>query len=131
LVAGNIEETFEWACAQLRSAGIDPASQEGRRRLVSNSGYLSLRDVELVGADPSMAACAWVQGDINGPQVKVYEPIDGAGWLVSESSAWLGDDMRAALLQGIAEWAVWPNFIGGKWLQWEAGHFKPAPAMND
>jgi hypothetical protein len=105
----TIEETFEWACT---SAGIDPASQEGRRRLVSNYGYLSLRDVELVRADPAMAACMWVQGDLNGPPVKVYEAIDHSGWLVSESSAWLGDDMREALLQGMAEWNIWPIWIG-------------------
>jgi hypothetical protein len=100
----TIDETFEWAST---SAGIDPASQEGRRLLVSNYGYLSLRDVELVRAAPSRAACTWVQGDLHGPPVRVYEAIDHAGWLASASSAWLGDDMREALLQGIAEWDVW------------------------
>ena len=34
----TIDETFEWACAELRRTGIDPGSQEGRSRLVNFCG---------------------------------------------------------------------------------------------
>lgn len=108
----TIDETFEWACAELRRTGIDPGSQEGRSRLATFYGYLILRDVEFVRAEPSRAACAWVQGELQGPSVTVYDAIDHAGWLVSEASGWLGDDMRDALLEGLAEWKIWPTWVG-------------------
>jgi hypothetical protein len=44
--------------------------------------------------------------------VTVCDAIDHAGWLVSEASAWLGDDMRDALLEGLAEWKIWPTWVG-------------------
>jgi hypothetical protein len=44
--------------------------------------------------------------------VTVYDAIDHAGWLVSEASGWLGDDMRDALLEGLAEWKIWPTWVG-------------------
>jgi hypothetical protein len=104
----TIDETFEWACARLRKAGFDPASREGRKRLVRDYGYLSLRDVELIRASPHSAASTWVEGDHSGP--RVYEIIDHAGWLVSGSSGWLGDARCDALLQGIAEWRAWTGW---------------------
>jgi hypothetical protein len=107
----TIDETFERACEELRRTGIDPSSQQRRMHLVSMYGYLSLRDVEVIRAAPSRAARSWVEGDLHRPPVKVHEAIDHAGWLASESSCWLGDDMRDALLQGIAEWGTWPIWI--------------------
>jgi hypothetical protein len=83
---------------------------EGRRKLVNGPGYLVLRDVELINIAPPLAAGSWVQGDIHGPPVRVYETIDYAGWLVSRSSEWLGDERRTALLAGIAGWSVWPGW---------------------
>jgi hypothetical protein len=79
-------------------------------RLVSNYGHLSLRDVEVIRADTSKAASMWAEGDMYGPRVQFYEAIDHAGWLVSESSRWLDDARRHALLQGMAEWKRWSRW---------------------
>lgn len=105
-----IDDTYEWARGRVMAQGLKADSPEGRERLVSDTGYLALRDVELVKAAPSYAAGAWVQGDIHGPPTRVYEPIDYAGWLASDESSWLGAEMRGALLVGIAEWSVWPTW---------------------
>lgn len=106
----TINETYEWARDRVRQYGIDPDSFEGRRRLTDDTGYLVLRDIELVKTAPANVACSWAQGEIHGPPVAVHEPIDYAGWLASESSSWLGNEMRAELLRGIAEWGVWPTW---------------------
>jgi hypothetical protein len=99
-----VDETWEWARGRVSRGGVDPDSATGRLRLVSDTGYLALRDVEIIKADPDSAACSWVQGELHGPEVRVHEIIDYAGWLASERSSWLGADIRAALLAGIAEW---------------------------
>jgi hypothetical protein len=99
-----VDETWEWARSRIADSGIDPDSAEGRLRFVNDTGYLAPRDAEIIKARPSRAACSWAQGEIHGPQVRVYEPIDYAGWLASESSSWLGADIRGALLAGMAEW---------------------------
>jgi TIR domain len=106
----TIDDTYDWARSLVAKQGISPDCPEGRRKLIGNTGYLALRDVELVRANRSGAACDWIQGDINGPPVRVYDIIDYAGWLVSDSSLWMGSEMRAELLTGIGEWGVWPGW---------------------
>lgn len=105
-----IDETWAWARARISDTGTDPDSEEGRLRLVSDTGYLALRDARLIRAQPSLAAGSWIQGEIHGPPVRIYEVIDYAGFLASERSSWLGTEIRAALLAGIAEWGVWANW---------------------
>ncbi|HEV2258173.1 MAG TPA: toll/interleukin-1 receptor domain-containing protein [Streptosporangiaceae bacterium] len=105
-----VDETWSWARARIMHNGTDPDSAEGRLRFVSDTGYLALRDVEIIKADPSRAACTWAQGEIHGPEVRVHEVIDYACFLASERSSWLGPDIRTALLTGIAEWGVWTDW---------------------
>ncbi len=105
-----VDGTWSWARARISDTGADPDSAEGRLRLVNDTGYLALRDAELIRAQPSRAACSWVQGEIHGPAVRVHEVIDYACFLASERSSWLGADIRAALLAGIAEWGVWTDW---------------------
>lgn len=105
-----VDEVYEWARDRVRAGGLNPDQPQGRERLARDFSYLALRDVQLIEAAPSHAACGWVQGDIHGPTVNVYEPIDYAGWLASEKSVWLDDSRRSALLTGIAKWAVWPTW---------------------
>lgn len=45
-----IDETWSWARARTRDTGADPDSAEGRLRLVSDTGYLALRDAQLIRA---------------------------------------------------------------------------------
>ena len=106
----TIDETYEWARNGVRKRGFSPDTLEGMADLVDRTGYLVLRDVELVRAKRSAAAGSWVQGDIMGPPVKVYETVDYAGWLVSDTSVWMGDEMRTELVAGIAEWGTWPGW---------------------
>lgn len=113
----TIDDTYHWARERVRKAGLSPDSAAGRWRLVGDTGYLALRDVRLVRANRAGAACDWIQGDLNGPQVSVYEVIDYAGWLASGNSKWMGDELRAELLTGIAEWRVWTN--------WNDSHERP------
>ena len=103
-----VDETFDWATGRILAADINPDSKVGRVRFARDYGYLALRDVKLINAAPGRVACTWVQGEIHGPQVSVYEPIDHAAWLVSSKSSWLDKTRRRALLAGIFEWAVWP-----------------------
>jgi hypothetical protein len=49
--------------------------------------------------------------------VKVHDVIDYAGWLASDSSRWMGDELRTELLTGIAEWRVWTS--------WDDSHERP------
>ena len=105
-----VDETFQWATSRLRGLGIDPNTRAGRVRLVRDHSYLALRDVRLLEASPSHAACGWVQGEIHGPPVSVHDPIDHAAWLVSEASAWLGKARRQVLIHGIVKWSVWPQW---------------------
>ena len=106
----TIDGTYEWARNGVRKRGFSPDTLEGMANLVDRTGYLVLRDVELVRAKRSAAAGSWVQGDIMGPPVKVYDTVDYAGWLVSDTSAWMGDEMRTELVAGIAEWGTWPGW---------------------
>ena len=108
-----IDETYAWARDRAAHGGVDPDTPEGRKRLVGSFGYLVLRDVELVRAKAAEAACSWVQGEIHGPSVKYYQCIDYAAWLTSERANWMGNDLRAALLDGIAEWRIWPMWNDG------------------
>ena len=109
----TIDETYERARNGVRKRGFSPDTLEGMANLVDCAGYLVLRDVELVRAKRSAATGSWVQGDIMGPPVKVYETVDYAGWLVSDTSAWMGDEMRTELVAGIAEWGTWPGWREG------------------
>lgn len=103
-----VDEVYEWARDRVRASGLDPDQPHGCERLARDFSYLVLRDAQLIEAAPSHAACGWVQGEIHGPPVDVYETIDYAGWLASDKSTWLDDGRRSALLTGIAKWAVWP-----------------------
>lgn len=101
-----VDDTWDRARRLIAQDGIDPDSAQGRRRLVKDAGYLALRDVEVIKADPELAARTWVEGKIR--QVSVYRTIDYAGWLASDTAGWLGSPIQAALLNGIALWDDWP-----------------------
>jgi hypothetical protein len=113
----TIDATYEWGRERIRKQGLSPDSPEGRRRLVGDTGYLALRDIEMVRAAPSSAVGAWMSGDIHGPQIRVYDTVDYAGWLASEASEWMGHEMRAELLAGIA--------ARGGWTDWDDSHERP------
>jgi hypothetical protein len=114
-MAGWLEPTVKGEYSRVKERYAEPDSHESRRKIVNRAGYVALRDVHLVRADRIGAARAWLQGEIHGSPVQVYEVLDYAAWLVSESSHWMGTTMRPELLTGILEWYVWPQIGKRNW----------------
>lgn len=112
-VAGWFQEAVDaaWMRARdkLRNRQIDPDSKWGREQLITKHGYLVVRDIELVKADPEWAACVWIEGAFSGLTARVYEICDYVGWLLSDSSNWFDDELRFLLLSGIAKRGAWPT----------------------
>ncbi len=111
--ASWLQETVDAAGTRardkLREVQIDPDSESGRERLMTKYGYLVLSDIELVKADPEWAAYVWIEGAFSRLPTRVYEICDYAGWLLSDSSHWLGEELCFLLLGGIAKWGAWPT----------------------
>ncbi len=68
---------------------------------------LALRDPSFGDYSPALIACHFVQGDIMGPSVRVYETIDYVAWFLSDESSWMPTRVRRFLIEGLKEWAVW------------------------
>ena len=85
------------AGAGLTTNGLPPACDE----------HLALRHPAFCGYRPSIVACTFVQGDMMGPPVKVYETIDYIVWFLSEQSSWMPRNVHQFLLEGLKDWAVW------------------------
>ena len=68
---------------------------------------LALRDPSFGDYSPALIACHFVQGDIMGPPVRVYETIDYVAWFLSDQSSWMPTRIRRFLTDGLKEWAVW------------------------
>lgn len=71
----------------------------------------ALRHPTFGGLQPDVVACNFVQGDINGPEVRVYDQIDYIAWLLSNADGWLPRRVRRFLIQGMIEWAVWVSDV--------------------
>lgn len=69
----------------------------------------ALRHPEFGHCAPEDVAACYVQGELNGPPVRLYDQIDYIAWLLSEASSWMPQRIRAFLLKGMKEWAVWPS----------------------
>lgn len=69
---------------------------------------IALHDKAFGNYEPAHIACFYVQGDLMGPPVKVYDTIDYVLWLLSHASNWMPVTVREYLIDGLKEWAVWP-----------------------
>lgn len=69
---------------------------------------IALRHPHLGYYRQASLACQFVQGDLGGPPVKVFETIDYAFWILSDKSLWLPSHIREALSEGLKQWATWP-----------------------
>jgi TIR domain len=108
---GVVDDTWDRARDRIARDGVDPDSRQGRMRLVEQAGYLVLRDAETIKVNAKLAARKWTgRGTIFEPFAQVYEVVDYAGWLASDSSGWLGLSVREALLSGIAEEDTWQKW---------------------
>jgi hypothetical protein len=61
----------------------------------------------------SIIACNFVQGELFGPQTRVYEIFDYLVWCLSEGSKWFPEEAKRFLVSGFREWSAWP------WHQYE------------
>lgn len=68
---------------------------------------LALHDPDFGNYESATIACNFVQGDMMGPPVKVYDTIDYLIWLLSDASAWVPQKARNYLVDGLKKWAVW------------------------
>jgi len=50
----------------------------------------------------------YFSGDMFGPPVSPYEHSDHAFWLLSKASSWMPEKIREFLIDGMAQWHVWP-----------------------
>jgi hypothetical protein len=60
--------------------------------------------------EPKHIAGWFVQGELMGPPVKVYETIDYIVWFLSDQSSWMPKKIHQFLLEGLRNWAVWVWF---------------------
>jgi hypothetical protein len=67
----------------------------------------ALHDPEYGRYDKLSIACNFVQGQLNGPDVKYYETFDYLVFFLSSNSEWIPNTLRETLLDGIIEWGVW------------------------
>jgi hypothetical protein len=104
-LGGEFEELFEdWYQNSLKRH-LEERKLGNRVRKIQE--LLALRDPTFGDYEPATIACNFVQGDIMGPDVKVYENIDYIAWFLSEQSVWMPDNVKEFLIQGLKEWAVW------------------------
>jgi hypothetical protein len=60
----------------------------------------------------STITCNFVQGELMGLPVKVYETIDYIVWFLSNQSIWIPKKIHKFLLDGFKDWPVWIWYRG-------------------
>ena len=73
---------------------------------------VSLRHPQFGYYKPEFITCWFVQGELNGPPVKVYDTIDYIVWFLSGQSSWMPKRVRQFLIEGFMNWPVWAWFGG-------------------
>jgi hypothetical protein len=84
----------------LTTNGLHPACDEP----------VAFRHPTFGGYEPAHIACWFVQGELMGPPVQVYETIDYIVWFLSDQSSWMPKKIHQFLLEGLRNWAVWVWF---------------------
>jgi hypothetical protein len=112
---GEFEELFEdWYRNSIKGNRTRRAKGDNTGGALTKNGLapkteelLALRDPSFGDYSPALIACHFVQGDIMGPPVRVYETIDYVTWFLSDRSSWMPTRIRRFLIEGLKEWAVW------------------------
>lgn len=98
-----------WARVLLdRRSGLPSAADARRYPAPAWDSALNFRLRDRVDESPAEFACQWVQGELMGLPVKLFETFEYLAWLLSDRSQWLPPDLRGLLLEGMKEWTVWP-----------------------
>lgn len=71
---------------------------------------VSLRHPQFGNYEPQFITGWFVQGELNGPPVKVYDTIDYLVWFLSDQSHWMPRRVRKFLLEGFKHWSAWVWF---------------------
>lgn len=77
------------------------------RQANTSNDLMSWHRESYEGLRPSFLTCAFVQGELMGPQVRFYDHIDYFFWALSDESRWLPDNARNLLIEGFVGWQVW------------------------
>jgi hypothetical protein len=112
---GEFEELFEdWYRNSIKGNHARRAKGDKTGTALTKNGLppkteeiLALRDPSFGDYSPALISCHFVQGDIMGPPVRVYETIDYVAWFLSDESSWMPTRVRRFLIEGLKEWAVW------------------------
>jgi hypothetical protein len=67
----------------------------------------ALRHPTFGNYEPSRITCNFIQGELMGLTVRVYECIDYIVWFLSSQSSWIPRKIHKYLLKGFKEWPVW------------------------
>ncbi len=114
---GEFENDFEkWFQSSLQKQRVEQKNKsKSGTGLTTNrlppvcEEMLALRHSTFGNYEPNHIAHGFVFGYCDfGPEVKVYDIIDYIAWLLSGKSYWIPKLIRAFLLRGFKEWALWP-----------------------
>ena len=113
--AGEFEEEFKaWYKQSVIKQGRKRQARDTSGTALTTNGQppvcdeiLALRHPKFGDYKPEFIACNFVQGELMGPPVKVYETIDYIVWFLSEQSSWIPKRIHQFLLDGFKNWPVW------------------------
>ena len=77
--------------------------------------FIALHHPSFGNYSPEAVACQFVQGELHGPPVMLFERVDYVVWLLSDQSLWMPERVRTFLTTGMKKSATW------YWL----GHLSP------
>ena len=116
-----IEKAFRKSCRKYMahcSTHGSPLTSDGKAALCDEEW--SIRHPSFGNYTPDTVASSYFTGGLFGPDVSPFEHADHVFWLLSTSSSWLPQKIRAILTTGMKEWGVWhwvdTRYEGvGKW----------------
>jgi hypothetical protein len=72
---------------------------------------IALHDPNFGNCKSASIACNFVQGELMGPSVKVYDTIDYIFWFLSDASNWMPENVKQFLIKGLKDWGAWPTSL--------------------
>ena len=117
-LGGEFEEEFEaWYQYSVTERGKRRRAGDHHRSGLTTNGlhpacdeHVAFRHPTFGDYEPADIACWFVQGELMGPPVQVYETIDYIVWFLSDQSSWMPKKIHQFLLEGLKNWAVWVWF---------------------
>lgn len=92
---------------QLSASNVTGTGLTVNKEVPACDESLALRHPTFGNYSPAIIACNYVQGELMGPPVKVFETIDYVVFFLSDKSNWMPKNVKDFLIKGLKEWAVW------------------------